>query len=145
MKKIYVCLMMFFLLASFKTVAQSGGPKVVINLRGISTFHDLKQLEGMTKGQLIPLYIERVKILFNVIQYFGITSKSGVTFTDLGIPTSKENIKALDSEEENRKLFLENNAQFLTAILPYSDTRNMIKSILFYEEILKMVSQIQNE
>lgn len=137
--------MMFFLLASFKTVAQSGGPKVVINLRGISTFHDLKQLEGMTKGQLIPLYIERVKILFNVIQYFGITSKSGVTFTDLGIPTSKENIKALDSEEENRKLFLENNAQFLTAILPYSDTRNMIKSILFYEEILKMVSQIQNE
>ena len=145
MRKLYI--FAFILTLSFcgssDALAQKGDkPQVVINIRGISKYHDLKELKGMTKGQLIPLYVERVKILFSVIQYFGVSNKSGVTFTDLGIPTSKENIKALDSEIENRTLFLNNNEDFLKAILPYSDTDNIIKSILFYEEVLKLVHTI---
>jgi len=116
---------------------------VVINIRGISKFHDLKELEGMTKGQLMPLYIERVRVLFSVIQYFGITNKPGVTFKDLGIPSSKENVSTLEKEGENRIKFLNGNSEFLTSILPYSDTGNIIKSILFYEEVLKIVHTMQ--
>lgn len=145
MKKIYLVIIALFMLTSFEATAQKNGPQVIINLRGIKKYHDRKELESMTKGQLMPLYIERVKILFSVIQYFGITSKSGVTFTDLGIPASKENVKALDTEVENRNLFLTNNEQFLTAILPYSDTSNIVKAILFYEEVLKLVHTVQAE
>ncbi|WP_130734848.1 hypothetical protein [Flavobacterium sp. J27] len=144
MRKFYVCIIALFLLASVDVVAQNG-QKVIIDIRGIGTYHDRKDLEAMTKGQLMPLYLERVKILFSVIQYFGVTSKSGVTFTDLGIPATKENIKLLDTETENREEFLKNNAEFLKGILPYSDTKNIINAILFYEEVLKLVHQVQVE
>lgn len=142
MRKFYLCAVAFFLLASVDVVAQE---KVVINIRGISTYYDRKELEGMTKGQLMPLYVERVKILFSIIQYFGITKKSGVTFTDLGIPASKENIKLLETEESNRESFLQGNAGFLTGILPYSDTKNIIEAILFYQEVLKLIYTMQVE
>lgn len=146
MKKFYIFFLAVFLLTSVETVAQDkNAPKVVINIRGISKFHDLKELQAMNKGQLMPLYIERVKILFSVIQYFGITNKSGVTFTDLGIPPSKENVQALDTEIENRAVFLGGNEQFLKAILPYSDTSNIINAILFYEEVLKLVFTMQGQ
>jgi hypothetical protein len=144
MRKFYVCIVALFLLASVDVVAQNG-QKVIIDIRGIGSYHDRKDLEAMTKGQLMPLYLERVKILFSVIQYFGVTNKSGVTFTDLGIPATKENVKLLDTEAENREKFLANNAEFLKGILPYSDTSNIITAILFYEEVLKLVHQVQVE
>lgn len=144
MRKFYACIVALFLLASIDVVAQNG-QKVIIDIRGIGTYHDRKDLEAMTKGQLMPLYLERVKILFSVIQYFGVTNKSGVTFTDLGIPATKENVKLLDTESENREKFLANNAEFLKGILPYSDTSNIITAILFYEEVLKLVHQVQVE
>lgn len=142
MRKFYLCVIAFFLLASGDVVAQE---KVVINIRGISTYYDKKELEGMTKGQLMPLYVERVKILFSIIQYFGVTKKSGVTFKDLGIPTSKENVKLLETEIENREGFLKNNEAFLNGILPYSDTRNIVEAILFYQEVLKLIYTMQVE
>ena len=146
MKKIYIFFLAVFLLTSVDTVAQDkNAPKVVINIRGISKFHDLKELNAMNKGQLMPLYVERVKILFSVIQYFGITNKSGVTFNDLGIPPSKENVQALDDEIENRTVFLGGNEQFLKSILPYSDTSNIVDAILFYEEVLKLVHTMQGQ
>ncbi len=119
--------------------------QVVIDIRGIKKYHDLHELEKMSKGELIPLYIERVKILFNVIEYFGVSTKSGVTFKQLGIPVTKDNIKLLENEIENREAFLEGNEEFLNQILPYSDTQNIIKSILFYEEVLKLVHTIASE
>lgn len=142
MRKFYLCALVFFLLTSVNVKAQE---KVVINIRGISTYYDKKDLEGMTKGQLMPLYVERVKILFSIIQYFGVTKKSGVTFKDLGIPTSKENVKLLETEIENREGFLKNNEAFLNGILPYSDTRNIVEAILFYQEVLKLIYTMQVE
>lgn len=142
MRKFYLCVIAFFVLASGDVVAQE---KIVINVRGISTYYDKKDLEGMTKGQLMPLYVERVKILFSIIQYFGVTKKSGVTFKDLGIPTSKENVKLLETEIENREGFLKNNEIFLNGILPYSDTKNIVEAILFYQEVLKLIYTMQVE
>lgn len=146
MKKFYIFFLAVFLLTSVDTVAQDkNAPKVVINIRGVSKFHDLKELQAMNKGQLMPLYIERVKILFSVVQYFGITNKPGTTFTDLGIPTSKENVQSLEDEVDARSIFLGKNEQFLKSILPYSDTSNIINAILFYEEVLKLVFVMQGQ
>lgn len=148
MKGIYLGILSVFLLCSGEVVAQKDAKKpvplkIIINVRGISKFHDLKELQDMTKGQLIPLYKERVKILYNIFPYIGVTPKPGVSFADLGIPPSKENSAALDQEIINRSQFIENNEKFLDAILPYSDTSNIINAILFYEEVLKMVSSSQ--
>ena len=148
MKGIYLGILSVFLLCSGEVVAQKDAKKpvqlkIIINVRGISKFHDLKELQDMTKGQLIPLYKERVKILYNIFPYIGVTPKAGVSFADLGIPPSKENSAALDQEIINRSQFIENNEKFLDAILPYSDTSNIINAILFYEEVLKMVSSPQ--
>jgi hypothetical protein len=144
MKSFYIGLLSLFLFATNKVSAQKIiPPKVIITIKGISQYHDLKQLQGMTKGQLIPLYKERVKILFNLFPYIGVTPKPGVTFTDLGIPSSKENVAALDDEILNRSQFIVNSEKFLDAILPYSDTLNIINAILFYEEILKNLSSSQ--
>jgi len=144
MKSIYIGILSIFLFTAGEVVAQKGNqPKIIINIRGISKYHDLKELQGMTKGLLIPLYKERVKILFNIFPYIGVTPKPGVTFQDLGIPASKENITALDDEITNRTEFLSNNDKFLDAILPYSDTSNIINAILFYEEVLKTLSSSQ--
>ena len=143
MKLFYLGLLSFFLLGSVEIVTQKkqkAAPQIIINVRGISKYHNLKELQDMTKGQLIPLYKERVKILYNVFPYIGVTPKPGVSFADLGIPASKENTAALDQEIINRGQFIENNDKFLDAILPYSDTSNIINAILFYEEVLKMVS-----
>lgn len=144
MKLFYLGLLSIFLLGSGEVVAQKNdkkaAPQIIINVRGISKYHNLKELQDMSKGQLIPLYKERVKILYNVFPYIGVTPKPGVSFADLGIPASKENTAALDQEIINRGQFIENNEKFLDAILPYSDTPNIINAILFYEEVLKMVS-----
>lgn len=144
MKLFYLGLLSVFLLGSVEVVAQKkdqkAAPQIIINVRGISKYHNLKELQDMSKGQLIPLYKERVKILYNVFPYIGVTPKPGVSFADLGIPASKENTAALDQEIVNRGQFIENNDKFLDAILPYSDTSNIINAILFYEEVLKMVS-----
>lgn len=144
MKAIYIGILSLFLFTASEVAAQKvSPPKIIINVRGISKFHDLKELQGMTKGQLIPLYKERVKILFNIFPYIGVTPKPGVSFQDLGIPSSKENVAALDEEIINRTQFISNNEKFLDSILPYSDTSNIINAILFYEEILKSLSSSQ--
>ena len=144
MKSFYIGILSLFLFSASEVAAQKvNQPKIIINVRGISKFHNLEELQGMTKGQLIPLYKERVKILFNIFPYIGVTPRPGVSFQDLGIPARKENTAALDEEIINRSQFISNNEKFLEAILPYSDTSNIINAILFYEEVLKTLSSSQ--
>lgn len=140
MKAIYLTLFsLTILLTSNHVIAQKEASAFVFKVKGISKYHTLTELEGMTKGQLVPLYKERVNILFNILPYLGVTDKNAVTFRDLGIPETKENVKTLDSEKENSKLYLKQNEDFLVAILPYSDTKNIINAILFYEEVMKLI------
>ncbi len=139
MKTLYLALFSIFMFTSTATYAQKDAPAVVFKVRGIKKFHSLSELQSMSKGELIPLYHERVDILFNFIPYLGVTSKNGVTFKDLGIPESKENLKVLQVEKDSRNLYIGQNTLFLNAILPYSDTTNIIDAILFYEEVMKLV------
>lgn len=140
MKLNYLPFVLFFMLVSINVNAQKPvAQKPVINIRGIGTYHSLKELEGLLKGELITLYLERIKIIVNIVPYVGITNKPGVTLKDLGIPETVENVKALDRETENKNLFVSTSYEFLTTMLPYSDKSSIIQGILFYEDVLKKI------
>lgn len=140
MKLNYLPFVLFFMLISVSVNAQKPvAQKPVINIRGIGTYHSLKELEGLLKGELITLYIERIKIIVNIVPYVGMTNKPGVTLKDLGIPETVENLKALDRETENKNLFVATNYDFLITMLPYSDKSSIIQGILFYEDVLKKI------
>lgn len=140
MKLNYLSFVLFFMLISVSANAQKPiTQKPVINIRGIGTYHSLKELEGLLKGELISLYLERIKIIINIVPYVGITNKPGVTLKDLGIPETVENVKALDRETENKNLFVNTSYDFMTTMLPYSDKGTIIQGILFYEDVLKKI------
>lgn len=103
----------------------------------ISKYHDKEDLERMQKGELLTLYIERIEVLVKILPYIAFTTKPGVTMTDLGIPTTSDNRKSFENQFDAINDFLETSVEFQKQMLPYSDTRNLIAAILFYEETLK--------
>lgn len=140
MKINYIQKAALFLLFSVSIYAQKPvGQLPIINVRGVSKYSNLKDLEGMNKGELKSLYLERVKILINIMPYMAITSKPGVTLKDLGVPESVENVNALKKETDNRALYLTSNAEFLDTIMSYSDKSVIITAILFLEETMKKI------
>lgn len=103
----------------------------------IKKYHDKDELENMQKGELLSLYIERIDILIKTLPYIAFARMPGVTMADLGIPETKDNDKALDSQFESTDSFLKSTIEFQDKMLPYSDKRNLIAAILFYEETMK--------
>ena len=96
----------------------------------------------MNKGQLLELYIERIKVLVNTLPYIALTTKPGVTMQDVGVPESAENNKVLSLQKQNTETFLNSTVDFQRAMTPYADKGNLVSSILYYESMLKELSQI---
>ena len=124
----------FLFVVSVSNAQKAPTGKPIINIRGIS-FHLSKDLEGMQKGELKDLYLERVKIIANILPYIAITTKPGVSLKELGIPVSEENTKAIDKESEQRTAYLNTQTDFLNILVPYSDKSSIVNGILFYEGI----------
>lgn len=107
----------------------------------INKYHSKDELESMKKGDLLALYIERTESLVQLLPYIAFATKPGVTMSSLGIPDEKENRKMLEAQKDATKKFLEENQEFQNKILPYSDTDDLISSILYYEEVLKSLHE----
>ncbi|MEO1031541.1 hypothetical protein [Winogradskyella sp.] len=103
----------------------------------ISKYHSREQLDDMSKGELLTLYIERIEVIVNILPNIAFATKPGVTMKSLGIPETKENRKALEDNIEASDDYFESTVEFQTKILPYSDTNDLIAAILFYESTLK--------
>ncbi|TNJ46390.1 hypothetical protein KFZ70_13220 [Tamlana fucoidanivorans] len=118
------------------------GPKSIISEKvTIKKYHNKEELERMSKGELVSLYTERNEVLTSTLPYIAFATKPGITMTTLGIPETNDNRKALDDQFDNTEGYLENTLEFHQQYLPYSDTRNLIAAILFYEEIMKSLHQ----
>ena len=107
----------------------------------IKKYHSNDELERMQKGELLTLYIERIQSLVETLPYIAFATKPGVTMTSLGIPNTNDNRKILDNQFEATADYLEATTEFQKTILPYSDTKNLIAAILFYEEIMKSLHE----
>lgn len=133
----------FFMLASSSIMAQNKSlPKSIISTTAsIRKYHDQKELQGMQKGELLELYIERIKALVKTLPYIALTPRAGVTMADLGIPDDAKNNKSLDLQKESTENFLETTVGFQRNMVPYSDKGNLVASILFYESTLKSLKE----
>lgn len=138
MKKKITLLGILFLALSLNTFAQPKKPKsIVMTTASVKTYNEKATLETMNKGELISLYVERIKSLATTLPYIALANKPGVTMDDVGIPNNAENSKLLDVEQESMQAFLNNNSDFQKKILPYADKSTLITCILFYENMLK--------
>ncbi len=142
MKKI-IFLGLFLFIAIGNANAQAKKPVSIISTgASVRKFHEKAELDGMQKGQLLELYKERIKVLVNILPYIALTHKPGMTMQDVGIPESPENSKALDVQKTNTNDFLNATIQFQSAMVPYADKGNLISSILYYENMLRELNQL---
>ena len=121
--------------ASKKT--KSDSESIISGKVNISKYHSREQLNDMSKGELLALYIERIEVIVNILPNIAFATKPGVTMKSLGIPETKDNKKALEKNKEASDEYFESTVEFQTKILPYSDTNDLIAAILFYESTLK--------
>ena len=138
----------FFLVFSFcfaqneeeKTVVTKKRKAPITMISGkvfIKKYHSYDELNKLPKGELLTLYSERIEVLVNILPNIAFATKPDVTMVSLGIPETKENKKALEANREASVDFFDSTIEFQKKILPYSDTRDLIAAILFYEETLK--------
>lgn len=145
MNKKIILLGILFLVFGFNSYAQPRKPKsIVMTTASIKTYNEKAALEAMNKGELISLYVERIKLLIQTLPYIALANKPGVTMDDVGIPSNQENTKLLDTEQESNLLFLNNNSDFQRKILPYADKSTLITCILFYENALKELNTMND-
>ena len=133
---------LFFLLSIAGTVSAQDkklSTSIISSTATIKKYHELKELQGMKKGELLELYIERINVLVKTLPYIALVTKPGVTLADLGIPN--DNKKSLIQQAESTSDFLDVNVKFQRKMSPYSDTNNLIAAILFYENTMKSLHE----
>lgn len=128
----------FFLLlsVSFAQNKKAGTPMISGKVF-IKKYHTYDELNKMPKGELLTLYSERIEVIVNILPNIAFATKPDVTMESLGIPETKDNKKALEANREASAEYFDSTIEFQKKILPYSDTRDLIAAILFYEETLK--------
>jgi len=138
---IFISIILF--LVSAATFAQNkNAPQSIINRTTIiKKYYDKKELTALSKGELLELCIERVGVLTKTLPYVSLATLPGATMTDFGIPNNSEYRKIFETQDENTKNYLESTTDFQKKILPYSDKDDLIKSILFYENIMKSLHE----
>lgn len=130
--------LILFLMISMGFAQKKNAPINIISGKvNISKYHSHDELNRMSKGELLTLYIERIEVIVNILPNIAFATKPGVTMGSLGIPETKENKKALEDNREASVNYFDSTVEFQKSILPYSDTRDLIAAILFYEETLK--------
>ena len=145
-KIIFFSIFMLALTSKGFAQAKPNMPKSIVSTSAsIRTYYDDKTLRAMTKGELVELYIERMKVIVKILPHIALATKPGVTMTDLGIPDDADNRKALDLETEATQTYIEITVNFLRKMLPYSDKNQLVTMVLFYEQTLKSLHEVEQQ
>ena len=145
-RKIIILSILFLLagISSSQAQAKTKPKSIISTTASIKTYYDKSALDAMQKGELIGLYQERMKLLVFTLPYIALANKPGTTMTDIGIPDTSDNRKALEVEQDNSGTFLNGSAEFLSKMLPYADKSSLVTSILFFENVLREL-HVMNE
>jgi hypothetical protein len=143
--KIIFFSMCLLLTTTFVSAQDKNAPKSIISTTAlIKKYHDQKELQEMKKGELLELYIERIKVLVKTLPYIALATKPGVTMSDLGIPNDTENRRILDEQAQGTSTFLDLTVNFQRRMVPYSDKNDLMAAILFYETTLKSLHSFKD-
>jgi len=128
--------------AIFAQEKKRNAPQSIISRTAvIKKYYDKKELSEMPKGMLLELCVERVGVLAKILPYISMATKPGITLTDFGIPNTSEYRKLFVEQEENTKDYLDITSNYERSILPYADKDDLVKAVLFYENILKSLHE----
>ena len=131
MKKLAI-LIPFFLVLAIGMNAQPG-----LQTKQHYTVGDLDKLG---KLELANIYIGQVQKLTLLIPYVPFNQKGEtVSLSGMGIPSTKDNngyIKALDASGSSHNETLD---ETLNNILPYSDKADIIRAILFIQDVVERI------
>ena len=128
---------------NLKMSAQTGG--TLIKESKINNFYTETELEKNNKNILILLYIERVTALTNILIYLPLTNNPNVSYADIDIVDNLENIKVIEKQKLNIEIYLKESVKFQQNIVPFASKKDIISSILFYEEIFKKIKTLKEE
>ncbi len=103
----------------------------------ITKYHTEEELKKLGKIELTQLYMERVKVITEIVPYLALHTKPGATLKELGIPENEINVKHMEKEVTNKNNYLTAVQETLDDIIPFADKVNIIWSILLYEDIIK--------
>ncbi len=131
----------FFLITSISFAQKTIDRNSIIQASPIGKYHNVDDLNRKNKGELLKLYVERTEALVKSLPYIAFATKPGITLSSLGIPSDKDNERALEEQHEATDEFVLKNQAFQKRILPYSDTDDLVSAILFYEDVLKSLHQ----
>ncbi|MBP6550008.1 MAG: hypothetical protein KA208_08900 [Flavobacterium sp.] len=146
MKSKIIFISIILLSVSTASFSQSkNAPQSIISRTAIiKKYYDKKELSELPKGVLLDLCVERVGVLAKTLPYIALATKPGITMIDFGIPYNSEYRKVYELQESNTKDYLEITSEYQKKILPFSDKENLIKAILFYENILKSLHEFDD-
>lgn len=119
--------------AQNKTISKS----IISPTAIIKKFHEKTELDGMQKGDLVNLYIERINVISKKLPFIALTNKRGVTINDVGIPDNTENNKILEKQHQTIKTFISETETFERTLIPFADKSDIVDAILFCENVLK--------
>ena len=140
--KIIFIITILFLVTSYSYSQKKNDPQSIVSRTAvIKKYYDKRELVDLSKNELVELCIERIGVLSKIMPYVSLATKAGVSMTEFGIPNNSEYRKAFESQEENIKNYLDSTNEFQRKILPYSDKGDLVRAVLFYESILKLLNE----
>jgi hypothetical protein len=136
------------LLALFSNIAnaQKGAkvePTYVSATAKVDKYYTEEELQKLGKLELTQIYMQRIVTLTEVMPYVALHPKPGATLTEMGIPSKTEQISHVEKANKNKQLYLAAVKDTLDDIVPYADKTNIIRSILFFEEVIKKTEEFE--
>lgn len=138
---IFISIILFLVSASTFAQNKTAPQSIISRTAIIKKYYDKKELNELAKGQLLELCIERMGVLAKTLPYISLATLPGLTMTDFGIPNTSEYRKIFETQDVNTKNYLESTTNFQRQVLPYSDKEDLIKAVLFYENIMKSLHE----
>ncbi len=136
-----VCVTMF----SASIFAQGPDAKnVIINTSAsVKVFYDQETLQSKNKRELLDLLIERLKVITYTLPNIALTTKPGVTLSDIGVPQDQKNNDSLIKFQDATTSFINSSTIFTNLMMPYADKSDIISGILFYDNIIKSIKTVK--
>lgn len=117
-----------------------------VSKAGFSQVHTDSSLNAMTKMQLTNVYLDQVTTLAFSTPYSSFTiGVNDSIHGELDIPVSRYVKKKRDAVEELSKSYGDTVKENLYEIVPYSDKKDIVRAILFLQEINANIKNKQHD